>query len=341
MAGARGYYEPFFYLWVDQKEVKADVLSLVKQFSYEEDDEKLDELRFTILDPDLRLQTFLKKGMILQAQWGYLHGMSKMKECQIEEIEYSFPEKGPSEITIKALDRGIDLVMNKSRRCFRNANGAQVIAEIAKKHELIPKINIPKDKDFEVEFIAQGGKNDYEFIKELAAERCCVAWIENQELHVAPNEIGKDQWQFTYKSGDNLLLSVRVRSLVKGKGERGATKAVGIEARNKKIVEEGNYDPDWLKKKVNKESEGKILATPAGKEIAEKKADAVTHQAQMAEQEADLRFIGIPQMEPKTTFLIDGLGPLFSGKWYVKTVRHEISSSGYTCSAKAVSKPLE
>lgn len=336
MTGARGFYEPFFYLWLGQEEVKPELLSLVKSFSYEEDDEKIDELRFTIVDADFFLQEYLKKGMIVRAQWGYLHGMSKMKECQIEEIEYSFPEEGPSEIVVKALDRGIDLVMSRSRRCFHSATGKEVIEIIAKKHNLKPQINIPED--FEVEFIAQGGKNDYEFIKELAAERCCSFWISNQELHVAPNQIGKDQWQVEYGSGDSILLSARVRSLVKERGTRDATKGVGVAALRKNVIEDETLYQERWKKKSTGDNEGHLIVTPAEEEIVEKKIKAEVHSAQMSEQEADFRFMGIPQMEPKCTFLITGLGPLFSGKWYVKTIQHQISSAGYTCSAKAVSK---
>ena len=333
MPGARGRYEPFFYLWLDGEEVSGEILSHVKQFSYDDTDEKLDELKFTVIDKDMVLQGqgYFTKGAKVTAKWGYRDGMSETRECQIEELDYSFPENGLPEITVKALDRGIDLVTTKSRQCYQGMTGKEMITQVANKHNLKPVISIPDD--FGTDHIAQGGKTDYDFVREIAAERCCIAWVENQELHVAENKVGTSNWEVRYRSGDNLLFSVRVRNKVRGKGDRSGTEVSGLEATKKQVVAEpGTADQTRTKF----DDAGQIIATPAEPKVAEKKAKGHTNVARMQEMEADLRFVGIPTLKSKITIKITGIGDAFSGDWYLKSVRHEISGSGYTCSAQAV-----
>jgi phage protein D len=48
--------------------------------------------------------------------------------------------------------------------------------------------------------------------------------------------------------------------------------------------------------------------------------------------EGNCECIGIPELRPGTNVQIEGIGKRFSGKYYVKSVKHSIGDGGYTVS---------
>ena len=88
---------------------------------------------------------------------------------------------------------------------------------------------------------------------------------------------------------------------------------------------------------MSDDTAGKIIATPASPEQAKKKAKGNKKKAKMKGIEADLKLLGIPTLKSKTTHTLEGLGPLHTGDWRFKSVKHEINADGYyNCSVKAV-----
>lgn len=236
--GKRGAYEPIYMLWVNGEELAANIMKNIVQWSYEDHEDKLDELRFTILDPELKLQESdqLKKGAKVLCLWGYIGGKQRKRICNVEEIEYVLPEKGVPHIIIKALDAGAELVKRKARTCMSNVTGADVLIGIAKKHNLKTRINIPED--FKMEHIAQGGKSDFDFMKEIAFERGCNAWIENDILIVEPYALSESSLVFAYKRD---LISLRAKDNgVQGQGERENVEVTGMEPAQKETVQESS-----------------------------------------------------------------------------------------------------
>ena len=240
--GKRGAYEPFYMLWVNGEELAANIMKNIVQWSYEDHEDKLDELRFTILDPELKLQESeqLKKGAKVLCLWGYVGGKHEKRLCNIEEIEYTLPENGVPQIIIKALDAGAELIKMKARACSSNVTGTDVLGYIAKKHGLKTRINMPDD--FLMENIAQGGKSDFDFMKEIAIDRGCNAWVENDVLVAEPYALSESLLTFAYKKD---IISLRAKyNGAQGQGERENVEVAGMEPEEKETVQESSSSSD-------------------------------------------------------------------------------------------------
>lgn len=78
---------------------------------------------------------------------------------------------------------------------------------------------------------------------------------------------------------------------------------------------------------------GKVIASPAtSKKMAGHSAKGKVKTSAMKSIEAEAEFIGLPYLKARETITIENIGKKFSGDWRITKVRHQISSSGYTCS---------
>ena len=134
------------------------------------------------------------------------------------------------------MDKGIDLVKNKPRACYGQVYGADVLKDIAARNKLKCDLSIPDD--FYMENVSQGGKTDMDFAKEIAIERGCGVWVENNTLVVMPYALSESSVQLAYHKN---LLSVRAMyNGGQGEAERKDTMVVGIDPDSKELVQEKN-----------------------------------------------------------------------------------------------------
>lgn len=138
----------------------------------------------------------LAKNVELLFVFGYVGNLQR-RLCKIEQVEYNLPENGVPTIEVKALDKGIDLVKNKPRACYGQVYGADVLKDIAARNKLKCDLSIPDD--FYMENVSQGGKTDMDFAKEIAIERGCSVWVENNTLVVMPYVLSESSVQLAYR----------------------------------------------------------------------------------------------------------------------------------------------
>lgn len=235
--GKRGAYEPFFAIFANGEELPEKIMKNITKAVFEDNEEKLDELSFSVLDKDFTLQDApeLAKDVELLFVFGYVGNLQR-RLCKIEQVEYNLPENGVPTIEVKALDKGIDLVKNKPRACYGNVYGADVIMDIAARHKLKCDLYIPDD--FYMDNVSQGGKSDMDFAKEIAVERGCSVWVENATLVVKPYTLDKSSLKLIYHQN---LISLRATyNGGQGEAERNDTKVVGIDPDKKELVTEEN-----------------------------------------------------------------------------------------------------
>ena len=77
---------------------------------------------------------------------------------------------------------------------------------------------------------------------------------------------------------------------------------------------------------------GRVISSPAhSKSHAKHIAKGKVVTSSMKSIEAEAVTIGLPYLKARETVQIENVGKKFSGSWRITQVRHEISSSGYTC----------
>ena len=343
-------YAPYFYVEIGGTKLPKDIRDHVTSFEYEDDENKMDMLSLVIEDPEMKLvdEPLLQENKEIRVRWGYLGNMSPMRVCTIKEIDYSFGENRVPRLTLKALDKGHCMTGRASRQCWKNAKVSTVAEDIAKKHGFGTAFEIPDD--FPREHIAQGGKNDMTFLRELAAEHGCKVWVENEVLHIEPTKEKAPAMKFAWgKDRDGYLMNLTIKSNAeKDKGAGIGTETAIIDPKTGKAVtrkDSGTADPDWnvpltegqpmveTQQQKKADEAGAITQTAAGTpQQAQQASKARVARASRQAVKATAQTIGIPALKAKTTVTIENIGKKFSGLWRVTKVRHSITASGYQCS---------
>ena len=341
-------YAPVFIVEIDGKELPEDITQRVETFSYEEQDEKMDELKIRVIDEHIRFVDHpqLQPGKEVRARWGYLGNLSEVRVVTIKEIDYNFREDGVLAIEVAALDKGHLLTGRAARTCWKDASTAEVVENVARKHGLIPKFEIPGD--YHRENLSQGGKNDMEMLSDLAKEMGCSCWVENDELHFKPDKVPPPVMKFRWREDrDGYLISMRIKvNAEKGKGTGAATESAGVDPLTKKEIKEttGAREEDVTVQLGDKRKEGetplkekddetgRIRPTPvATAEEARQESKGTVEKAGMHALEASAKTIGLPHLRAKGSVTIENLGKAFSGDWRLKKVKHSITRAGYFC----------
>jgi Bacteriophage probable baseplate hub protein len=247
---------------------------------------------------------------------------------RITALEAHFPEGRPAEIAVLAEDRFQDLRMTRRSRTFADMSDADVMRRIAQDHGLSPQINVtgPTHK-----VLAQVNQSDLAFLRERARAVGAELWMDRQTLHVETRAarsgsakrlaFGRELREFSALAD----LAGQRTSITVGGWDVSGKSALSAEATDSVISGELGGD----------ESGVSILKNKLGD-----RKDAIAHGVPINQQEAQARaeayFRGIarrfvtaqgvaepdPPLRVGASAELSGLGPLFSGKYYVAGVRH-------------------
>ena len=359
-------YEPIFIVEIGGKKLPEDISSHIEKFSYEENEKKMDELKLTITKGDLSLvdNKYLQEGKEVRVRWGYVGNLSEIRTCTIKEISYTFADEGVARIELTAYDRRHRLTGRASRSCWSNKKISDIVKDVAAKHNLKPSVDIPGDLVYE--FVSEGAKNDLVFLSELAKDTGCSVWVVNDELHFKPNKVDNPVYKFRYREDkDGYLQSFKINSKAeKGKGTGRKTEVVGIDPLTKQPIvgaaTQGTKDTETQKqgakssntvlvslddkplpeKRIENETplspkadeSGRVIPSPAPTQAqVRQSATGKVKTAAIKSIEAEAVTIGLPYLKAKDSITVENIGKKFSGNWRITKVRHEISSSGYSC----------
>ncbi|MBQ7263728.1 MAG: phage late control D family protein [Synergistaceae bacterium] len=339
-------YAPIFIVQIGGRELPRDISEHITSFSYEDNEDKMDELRVVIADMDIAFvdDGQLQEGKEISARWGYAGGaMSRQRVCTIKEIRYRFDQDGAVRLDVSALDARHKLTGRSSRKCWDDKNLEHVITSIAGKHNLSAEVVFPYGDPMR-EFISQGGKSDYEFLSELADDMGCSFWVDGveQKLYFKPHELGAPKIKLRYREDrDGYLLAFNVTAKAEErKGTGRLSEASGIDPMKKEPYKQEARSPVTINlgdKREKRETPvkgvdtGRTIPTPEKAGIANVEVQGKVLSASMGVVEGTAKTLGLPFIEAKDCIMLENVGGKFSGRWRVKRVRHEISRSGYTC----------
>ena len=233
-------YAPIVFAEIDGQKLPEEITNCVESFSYEDHEDKMDELKITLAHGDLSLVDHpqLQEGNEIRVRWGYIGNLSEPRTCTIKKIDYTFGEDGVARMEIDALDKRHNLTGRSARTCWHNKNVEEVVKDIAKKHNMTPVVEV--QEDLTREYISQGGKNDMLFLAELARDTGCSMWVTNNELHFEPNRLNDPVLKFRWKEDrDGYLQSFKISSKAeRGKGTGRGTEMSGVDPVTKKPIKE-------------------------------------------------------------------------------------------------------
>lgn len=255
-------------------------------------------------------------------------GQDSIFKGKIMGLEAIFPEGQSPEISVLAEDRFQDLRMTRRTRTFADVSDSDVIQQIATDHGLTPEVDVAGPT---YKVLAQVNQSDLAFIRDRARSIDAEVWMTGSTLH-AKAHTGRngDELQMTY--GNQLReftvladLAMQRTSVAVNGWNVSSKAALQFEATDSVISSELNGDTSGvsiLQSALGQRKEALAHTVPLNDEEAQFEAEAFfkmsarrfvvgrgvadTHKSLRAGSKLDLQ----------------GLGPLFNGKYYVAEVKH-------------------
>jgi phage protein D len=242
---------------------------------------------------------------------------------RISALEATFPDGRGPELTVLAEDRFQDLRMTRRTRSFVDVTDADIAQRIASDHGLTPSVDVtgPTHK-----VLAQLNQSDLAFLRERARAVDAEVWVDGRTLNVKAHA-RRNGGRVRIGYGNELL---EFRVLADLAHQRSSVTVTGWDVAGKQALSELADDASVSGELANGDSGASIL----GSAIAERK-EMIAHSVPLGSAEARARaeaafrsrarrFVrghGVAQTDARcnvgATVQLDGLGPLFSGDFYV------------------------
>ena len=255
-------------------------------------------------------------------------GTDTLFDGRIIGLEAQFPEGRPPQLNILAEDRFQDLRMTRRTRSFKAVTDADVFQQVAGEHGLTPDVNVPGPR---YPMLAQVNQSDLAFLRERARSTDAEVWVTGSTLHAqARANRTSTPLKLTYQQG--LREFVVLADLA---GQRTGVSVNGWDVAGKAGLTYEATDT-VVRGELNGFRSGASILQAALGGRKESLAHTVPLSSQEARAEAEAvfkmtarRFVvghGVAETDSRlrvgNRVDLQGLGPLFSGPYYLSEVRH-------------------
>jgi uncharacterized protein len=260
------------------------------------------------------------------------YGADTLFSGRITGIEGRFTEGRPPTATVLAEDRLQDLRMTRRTRTFAEMSDSMVINQVAGDHGLTPDVRVtgPTHK-----VVAQLNQSDLAFLRERARAVGAELRVSDRTLTVGPRQSGAATLRLGY--GNELR---RLEVLADLAHQRSSVDVTGWDVAGKAGLRESAGDSVVSGEVGADQSGASLLSTALGQ-----RKETVAHSVPLTSQEARARaealfrerarrFVtgrGVAHTDARLrvgAFVkLEGLGPLFTGDFYVSEVRHLFDSA--------------
>jgi phage protein D len=255
---------------------------------------------------------------------------------RITALEAIYAQQQAPELSVLAEDRFQDLRMERRTRTFENITDADVIRQVASQQGLTAQVEVEGPTH---RMLAQVNQSDLAFIRERAASVDAQIWIDNRTLY-AQSRSRRNSGEVTLTYAQNLIEFSVMADL---SHQRTSVRVSGWDVGGKQAIDEEATDAA-ISAELNGGRSGASTLGSALTERKERIASAVPLSSQEAKGMAEARFrdrarrfitgVGAADGNPKirvgSVINVQGIGDLFSGKYYVTLARHSFDlRSGY------------
>lgn len=264
---------------------------------------------------------------------------------RITGLEAHFPQGDAPKFRVLAEDRFQDLRMTRRTRTFTDRQDTDVFRQIANEHGLSPDVDI-SGPSYRV--LAQVNQSDLAFLRERARTVDAEVWVDGSQLHAKSRTKRQDD-TVTLTHGAKLREFTVLADLA---GQRTSVSASGWDVAAKTALQYQATDSVLSAELNGGDSGASVLAAALGD-----RKESLAHLVPLTRQEAQAqaeaffkmtarRFItgrGVAETDSKLRVgnLLDlqGLGPLFSGKYYLSEIRHRFDGARGIRTEFAVERP--
>jgi phage protein D len=263
-------------------------------------------------------------GKTLAVTWG---GQT-LFTGRVTALEGIFPQDGPPEFAVLAEDRLQDLRMARRTRTFLDGTDADAFRAVAADHGLSPVLDLDGPKR---PSLAQVNQSDLAFLRERARRLDADVWIDGHVLHAAVRSKRSETavalaWPGTVRSVAVTADLATQRTSVTVTAWDARTKAAATHEATDAVLGPapggGDSGATVLRQAFGPRAETLAHRGPLDRGAARVEAEAAFRQ--MARRFVVARGVAEPdgRLRPGKPVTIAGLGPIFSGAFRLREVRH-------------------
>jgi phage protein D len=274
-----------------------------------------------------------------------LLGSDTLFKGRIMGLEGRFPEGNPPAIAVLVEDRFQDLRMTRRTRTFADTSDSDLMNKLASDHGLTPNVSVtgPTHK-----VLAQANVSDLAFMRERARVLDVELWIDGTTLS-AKTRSSRNGGTLTFGLGNELrefevladLAEQRTSVIVTG-WDLSSKAAVSEKSDDSTVsgeVKSGDSGANLLKSAIGERKETVGFSAPVNSQEARTTSESLFKQRAR-------KFItgrGVAKTDAKlrvgATLTLKGLGPLFSGDYYVVESEHRFDAAKGLRTSFAVERP--
>jgi hypothetical protein len=255
-------------------------------------------------------------------------GTDVLFEGRIMALEGQFLREVSPQLVVLAEDRFQDLRMTRRTRSFADTDDAGVFRQVASEHGLSAQVNVQGPTH---RLLAQVNLSDLAFLRERARAIDAEVWVSGTTLFARSHTArGGAPYQIQYKQ------RLREFSVLADLAHQRTSVTVGGWDVARKAAIAHRADDSLLSGELNGDASGSSILSQALGD----RAETLSHTAPLTDQEAQAqaecyfklaarRFVvgrGLAdtdvQLRAGNFVTIQGLGPLFNGKYYLTAVKH-------------------
>lgn len=323
---------------VDESIEAASTFTFNINEGFDKKTQKFTWLDSKLLDPE--------SGEDVEIRLGYAGEAGKSSQPlitgRITALNPSFPSSGTPSLSVQGLDH--TFLLQKSiagkNKTYLDKSYTDVVKEIAKAGNLGgAKIEQIAIKPCET-IVQNADESDYDFVKRLAERIGYEFFVRNKEIYFRKPMDGTEEvlslsWGREILSFSPRMSTAKVVSkfTVRGHNQKDPSKPiVGVAT----LSDLGFKEPgarSGAESAGSEQSEANKSDIPVcSEEDAKNLARAFLQKANNSLIEGSCECIGIPETRAGTNVKIEGVGKRFSGRYYIKSVKHSIGDGGYTMS---------
>jgi len=284
-------------------------------------------------------------GASIQVCMGYrdARSMPIVLNGVITEVSTSFPEGGAPELVVSGYDPGFLMTLGKNSDSWRDQADSDVVRRIAGFHNLDVVVDATPNRPQ----IEQNQESDWDFLKKLA-QRNHVGQdhfelyvdVEGRKstLHFGGPRVKSDPVvRLTWGKG---LVSFRPQANLAGQVAK--VEVIGSDmARKTTFIGRASAESGGARAKTIAEHLAALVRAPGRQPVlrlrqpvfsqaeADQRAKAALGERTREFLTGEVESIGLPELRPDRTVLIDGIGAPFSKVYYIEQATHRIDASGY------------
>lgn len=330
---------------VDGTDERIDLGDRLIGFTFEDSDNKTDKASIQLDNWDLFFfdSPLIVKGALLEVSWGYPDRMSPVRELVVRKV------KGFTTLQVEAHAKSVLMNREQKSRAFENVTRADIARQIAEEHGFSGAFVEVEDTEEVFECINQAGETDARLLTRLARREDFRFWVDQTGFHWHSRRFDQPPARvYRYFTDPNQgdILGIGLENDVLAKP--GRSRVRGRDARRRTNIDVSGSDADTQRDSLGEVIEVvdpetgttsldrrnatvSVRSSAASSEgRAQREANARFRTSSRKTVELKLQVVGDPEQLAKTIVEVQGISQFLSGKYYIKSVKHVLSSSGYT-----------